>query len=158
MTEVRTCLWFERDAASAVEFYTSLIPGSFAERPVYAPAPWPGGTAGEALVIDFSLAGQEFQAVNGGSKEAYGLAASISVTCETQEEIDRLWSELISGGGAPRQCGWLTDRWGVPWKIVPAVLPRLLRNLDRAVAARTFAAMTKMVKLDIRALEAASSL
>ncbi|MDQ2859723.1 MAG: VOC family protein [Pseudomonadota bacterium] len=157
MTQVSTCLWFGRDAEAAVGFYVATVPNSAIGHVERSPGPWPGGEAGEVIVIDFTLCGQRFQALNGGNRVDYGTAASISVACEDQAEVDRLWEALTADGGAEIMCGWLRDRWGVPWQIVPEALPRLLADPDRAVAARVFAAMTKMVKLDIAALERAAA-
>lgn len=105
----------------------------------------------------FTLGGQSFQALNGGVPAQYGTAASIAVSCADQADVDRLWDALTGEGGAEIQCGWLRDRWGVPWQIVPEALPRLLADPDPAVAARVFAAMQTMVKLDVAALEAAAA-
>ena len=107
--------------------------------------------------MTFTLAGQSFQALNGGTPANYGTAASISVLCADQAEVDRLWAALTADGGSEIMCGWLRDRWGVPWQIVPETLPRLLADPDPTVSARVFAAMTKMVKLDIAALERAAA-
>jgi predicted 3-demethylubiquinone-9 3-methyltransferase (glyoxalase superfamily) len=156
MARVRTCLWFEGDADQAVRRYVELVPASRIEHVQRSPGPWPGGKAGDPIVIDFTLGEQAFQALNGGSRVDYGNAASISVACDDQAEVDRLWAALTADGGAEIQCGWLRDRWGVPWQIVPTALPRLLAHEDRAVAARVFAAMMKMVKIDVAALERAA--
>jgi predicted 3-demethylubiquinone-9 3-methyltransferase (glyoxalase superfamily) len=156
MAKVKICLWFEKDAERAVSRYVELVEGSRIENVMRSPGPWPGGEAGEAIVIDFTLGGQAFQALNGGTRVDYGTAASISVECADQAEVDRLWSALTADGGAEIQCGWLRDRWGVPWQIVPTALPRLLAHEDRAVAARVFAAMSGMVKIDVAALERAA--
>ena len=156
MSQVATCLWFAKDAEPAVAAYVALIPGSRIERVLRAPAPWPGGAAGEMLMLDFTLAGQNYQALNGGARADYGTAASISVQCADQAEVDRLWSALAADGGQEIMCGWLRDRWGVPWQIVPQMLPPLLSDPDPEVAARVFTAMTQMVKLDIAALERAA--
>jgi len=123
MAKVRTCLWFASDAEQAVHRYVELIPESRIERVQRSPGPWPGGKAGDALVIDFTLGEQAFQALNGGTRVDYGTAASISVACADQAEVDRLWAALTADGGAAIQCGWLRDRWGVPWQIVPTALP-----------------------------------
>lgn len=156
MAKVRTCLWFEKDVEPAVLRYVELVPASRVEHVQRSPGPWPGGQAGDVIVVDFTLGGQAFQALNGGSHVDYGNAASISVACDDQAEVDRLWAALTADGGVEIQCGWLRDRWGVPWQIVPAILPRLLAHEDRAVAARVFTAMTGMVKLDIAGLERAA--
>lgn len=156
MANVRTCLWFERDAEQAVRRYVELVPDSRIEHVQPSPGAWPAGNAGDVIVIDFTLGGQAFQALNGGTRIDYKTAASISVSCADQAEVDRLWAALLADGGAEDQCGWLHDRWGVPWQIVPTALPRLLAHEDRAVAARVFTAMTKMVKLDVAGLERAA--
>jgi predicted 3-demethylubiquinone-9 3-methyltransferase (glyoxalase superfamily) len=157
MSKVSTCLWFGKDAEMAVRFYVSLVPGSRLERILRAPASWPGGEAGDVILATFTLAGQSFQAVNGGTPANYGTAASISVECSEQAEVDRLWTALTADGGSEIMCGWLRDRWGVPWQIVPEALPRLLADPDPTVSGRVFAAMTKMIKLDIAALERAAT-
>lgn len=156
MTKVRTCLWFARDGEAAARFYVSVVPDSRIEHVQRSPRAWPGGEAGEAIVVDFTLAGQAYQALNGGAPADYGMAASISVECPDQTHVDRLWDALLADGGSEIMCGWLRDRWGVPWQIVPALLPRLLADPDPAVSARAFDAMTKMIRLDGEALERAA--
>jgi predicted 3-demethylubiquinone-9 3-methyltransferase (glyoxalase superfamily) len=113
--------------------------------------------AGDVILVTFTLGGQSFQALNGGAPATYGTAASISVECSDQAEVDRLWTALTADGGSEIMCGWLRDRWGVPWQIVPEILPRLLADPDPTVSGRVFAAMTEMVKLDIAALERAAA-
>jgi predicted 3-demethylubiquinone-9 3-methyltransferase (glyoxalase superfamily) len=157
MTRISTCLWFERDAEAAVRFYVSVVPDSAVGHILRSPGPWPGGEAGDVILISFSLGGQSLQALNGGKPADYGTAASISVLCANQEEVDRLWSALTSDGGSEIMCGWLRDRWGIPWQIVPEILPRLLADPDPAVGARVFTAMQGMVKLDAAALGRAAS-
>lgn len=157
MPDVSTCLWFAADAEAAARFYVSLVPGSRIEHVLRAPAAWPGGAAGDVILVSFTLGGQSFQALNGGAPASYGTAASISVLCADQAEVDRLWSALTADGGAEIMCGWLRDRWGVPWQIVPEILPRLLADPDPSVSARVFAAMTAMVKLEVAALERAAA-
>ena len=157
MSKVSTCLWFAKDAERAVRFYVSLVSGSTIDHIQRSPGDWPGGKAGEVILVNFTLGGQSFQALNGGTPADYGNAASISVQCSDQAEVDRLWTALTADGGSEIMCGWLRDRWGVPWQIVPEVLPRLLADPDPAVAGRVFAAMTRMVKLEIAALERAAA-
>jgi predicted 3-demethylubiquinone-9 3-methyltransferase (glyoxalase superfamily) len=157
MSKVSTCLWFGKDAEMAVRFYVSLLPGSSLTHIQRSPASWPGGEAGDVIMATFTLGGQSFQALNGGAPANYGTAASISVECADQAEVDRLWTALTADGGSEIMCGWLRDKWGVPWQIVPAIMPRLLADPDPNVSARAFAAMTKMVKLDIAALERAAA-
>jgi len=156
MTKVRTCLWFGKEIEEAVRFYVSLLPDSKIEHIQRGPGDWPGGKAGDVIVMDFRLCGQGYQALNGGTQVDYGTAASISVQCPDQATVDRLWAAHLDKGGTADQCGWLHDRWGVPWQIVPETLPRLLADPDPAVASRAFAAMMTMVKLDGPALERAA--
>ena len=110
---------------------------------------------GPALVVDFVLAGTPYQALNGGPQFRFTEAASISVLTEDQAETDRLWAALLADGGAAKQCGWLADRYGLCWQIVPEALPRLLSDPDPAAAGRVIEAMMQMVKIDIAGLEAA---
>jgi predicted 3-demethylubiquinone-9 3-methyltransferase (glyoxalase superfamily) len=156
VAEVKTCLWFEKDAEHAVRRYVELVPDSRIVHVRRSPSHWQGGEAGDVVVVDFALGGPAFMALNGGTPAEYGAAASISVECADQKEVDRLWGALTADGGAEIQCGWLRDRWGVPWQIVPAALPRLLGHADRAVAARVFTAMQAMAKIDVAALERAA--
>ncbi len=155
MSKVSTCLWFGKDGEEAVRFYISLLPGSGIEGCCARPAHgrWRGR---RRHLIAFTLGGQSYQALNEGAPADYGTAASISVECADQVEVDRLWSALIANGGSEIACGWLRDRWGVPWQIVPETLPRLLADPDPAVPARVFQAMQTMVKLDVAALERAA--
>lgn len=157
MSNVSTCLWFGKDAEAAVRCYVSLVPNSRLTHILRSPGNWPGGEAGEVIMLTFTLGGQSFQALNGGAPASYGTAASISVACADQAEVDRLWTALTADGGEEIMCGWLRDKWGVPWQIVPAMLPRLLADRDPGVAGRVFTAMTGMVKLDIAGLERAAA-
>ena len=157
MSKVSTCLWFGTDAEAAARFYVSLVPGSSIGQVMRSPGDWPGGKAGDVILVSFTLGGQSFQALNGGKPADYGTAASISVECADQAEVDRLWAALTADGGKEIMCGWLRDRWGVPWQIVPAMLPRLLADPNPAVAGRVFAALSELVKLDVAALERAAA-
>jgi predicted 3-demethylubiquinone-9 3-methyltransferase (glyoxalase superfamily) len=157
MSKISTCLWFGKDGEAAVRFYVSVVPGSSITHIQRSPTAWPGGEAGDVILLTFTLGGQSFQALNGGKAADYGTAASISLECADQAEVDRVWTALTADGGSEIMCGWLRDRWGVPWQIVPAVLPRLLADPDPGVAGRVFEAMTKMIKLDVAALERAAA-
>ncbi|MDP4021347.1 VOC family protein [Methylobacterium sp. NEAU 140] len=157
MSRVSTCLWFGTEAEAAARFYVALVPESRITHVQRSPGPWPGGAAGDVVMVSFTLGGQHYAGLNGGQPAEYGFAASISVLCADQAEIDRLWSALTADGGSEIMCGWLRDRWGVPWQIVPEILPRLLADPDPGVAARAFTAMQEMVKLDIAALERAAA-
>ena len=153
--KVRTCLWFNKDGEEAARFYVSLLPDSRIESVVPSPGDWPAGKAGEAIVIDFTLGGTPYQILNGGPEFQHSEAASISVITADQAETDRLWAALTANGGKEVQCGWLRDRYGLSWQIVPEVLMRSLSHPDRAAAKRAFEAMTAMVKIDVARIEAA---
>jgi predicted 3-demethylubiquinone-9 3-methyltransferase (glyoxalase superfamily) len=157
MSKVSTCLWFGKDVERAIRFYVSLVPGSSLDHILRSPGPWPGGETGEVILVSFTLGGQSFQALAGGTPADYGTAASIAVECADQAEVDRLWTALTADGGSEIMCGWLRDRWGVPWQIFPEILPRLLADPDSAVSGRVFTAMQEMVKLDIATLERAAA-
>ena len=148
-TKVRTCFWFDSQGEEAAEFYVSLLPDSHVES-VHRTGP-----DGPALIVEFTLAGMPYMALNGGPHYKLTPAASVSVLTEDQEETDRLWSALLDGGGREQQCGWLVDRFGLSWQICPEVLPEMLASEDRAAAARVQDAMMKMVKLDIAVLQEA---
>ena len=135
-------LWFDDNAEEAMSFYTSLFPNSS-----YRMVNPMGGT--------FILDGQEFQVLNGGPMFKFTEAISLFVRADTQDEIDRLWDALTADGGEPSRCGWLKDRYGLSWQIVPPILGELLGDPDPAVAERVMQAMLTMNKLDISALEAA---
>lgn len=148
---IRTCLWFDHDAETAARFYCSLLPDSQIDY-IY---PQRGDPQGRALVVQLSLLGQKYSLLNGGSHYKLTPAASIEVHLDSQPEVDRLWDALLDGGEA-MQCGWLTDRWGVSWQIIPRALMRLLQTEDAGQAQRVMAAMLSMIKLDGPALEAAA--
>ena len=147
---VRTCLWFDRGGLEAARFYVSLLPGSRLEAD---PDPDPGGP--EPFMVPFTLAGTPYLILNGGPMFTLTEAVSISVTTPDQPETDRLWAALTADGGAGNRCGWLKDRWGLSWQIVPEALGRFLSDPDRAAAGRAQAAMLRMTRIDIAALEAA---
>ncbi len=146
---VRTCLWYDGQAEEAARFYVSLLPESRIEG-VFRPGP-----AAPPLLVDFVLAGTPYQGLNGGPQHPFTEAVSISVLTADQAETDRLWDALLADGGRPKACGWLADRYGLCWQIVPEALPRLLADPDPAAAGRVMQAMLGMVKIDIAGLEAA---
>lgn len=148
---VRTCLWFNEDAEAAVAFYTGLLPGSGIDR-ILRPDP-----DGPPLVIDFTLAGTPCQVLNGGPHFRLTEAVSISVLTADQAETDRLWAALTADGGVESRCGWLKDRFGLSWQIVPEAVPRLLTAPDRAAADRVFQTLMGMQRIEIAALEAAAA-
>ncbi|MBP2316191.1 VOC family protein [Azospirillum soli] len=152
MTEprkVRTCLWFTRRGIDAARFYVSLLPDSRID------AVFDHGNPDDPLVVEFTLAGAPMMLLTGGEMFKHSPAASISVLTKDQTETDRLWSALLADGGKESMCGWLTDRFGVSWQIVPDVLPRLLNDPDAEAASRARNAMMRMNKIDIAALETA---
>ena len=154
MSKISPCLWFDGEAEEAANFYVSLLPDSRVERVQKNVMDSPAGKAGTVLVVDFTLAGQRFMALNGGTRFEYTHAISFEVDCADQAEVDRLW-DALSNGGKVEQCGWLKDRYGVSWQIVPTVLPELLGDPDPAKAQRVMQAMLRMIKLDIAGLKRA---
>jgi predicted 3-demethylubiquinone-9 3-methyltransferase (glyoxalase superfamily) len=156
MSKIAPCLWFDGEAEEAAKFYVSLLPDSRIDHVQRNVIDSPAGKAGTVLVVQFTLAGQRFLALNGGTRFEYTHAISFQVDCADQGEVDRLW-DALSAGGAVERCGWLRDRYGVSWQIVPRVLPEMLGDPDPAKAQRVMQAMLQMVKLDIAALKAAHS-
>ncbi len=148
-SKVRTCLWFDKAGLRPAEFYVSLLPWSAID------AIYPHGNPDDPMVVEFTLHGAPMMIMTAGPHYKLSPAASISVLTKDQDETDHLWSALIADGGAESRCGWLTDRWGVSWQIVPEALPRLLGAPDRAAAGRAQAAMMEMGKIHIATLEAA---
>ena len=155
MSKVTPCLWFSSEAEEAANFYVSLLPESRIETVQRTTVDSPGGKAGGVLVVEFTLGGQRFMALTGGTRMDYTHAISFKIDCADQAEVDRLWDALLSGGGEANRCGWLKDRYGLSWQIVPTALPKYLGGPDRAGAARAMQAMLKMVKLDIEGLRRA---
>jgi predicted 3-demethylubiquinone-9 3-methyltransferase (glyoxalase superfamily) len=146
--KITPCLWFDGKAEEAARFYVSIFPDS----EITGGTPGPNGAA---LVVQFRLAGQEFLALNGGPQFTFTEAISLSIDCRSQAELDELWEKLTDGGSESR-CGWLKDRYGLSWQLVPAALPKLLSDPDRAKAGRVMEALMGMNRLDIQALEAAA--
>lgn len=155
MRTITTCLWFDRQAEEAATFYASILPDSSVNRVDRAPADYPSGKAGDVITVDFTLMGRPFQGLNGGPEFSFSEAVSFVIPCEDQAEVDRYWEALLAGGGQESQCGWLKDRFGVSWQIVPTRLGELFGGPDRDGARRAMEAMLGMQKLDIAALEAA---
>jgi len=151
--KVRTCFWFDHEAGDAANFYVSLFPNSrILDIARYGEAG--PGKPGSILMVSFELDGAQYLALNGGPVFKFTEAISLSVDCETQAEVDRLWEKLGEGGQYSR-CGWLKDRYGLSWQIVPSRLPELLNGADKAGSKRAMEAMLQMSKLDIAALEKA---
>ena len=147
-------LWFTDKAEEAAAFYASLLPESHVDSVVALPADSPSGPAGSVKVVSVTLMGRPFLAFNGGPFEAFNHSFSLMVECDDQTEIDRLWAALSQGGETER-CGWLKDRYGLSWQIVPSVLATMVADGDSARAKRAAEAMLKMTKLDLAALQRA---
>ena len=154
MSKIAPCLWFDGEAEEAANFYVSILPNSRIDSVQRNVSDSPAGKTGTVLAVAFTLAGQRFLALNGGIRFEYTRAISFQVDCADQAEVDRLW-DALSDGGSTERCGWLKDRYGVSWQIVPTVLPKLLGDRDLVKAQRVMQAMLQMSKLDIAALEAA---
>lgn len=148
-------LWFERDMDAAVRFYTGLIPGSSITWTSAVAADNPSGPAGSVGMMAFTLGDQRYMAINAGPLDPFNHAFSIAVECDDQAEVDRLW-DALKEGGTTEPCGWLKDRWGLSWQIVPKRLGELMGSADPATAKRVTEAMLKMGKLEIAGLEAAA--
>ena len=147
---VATCLWFDSDGEAAARHYVSLFPDS-AITAIFHQNGDPGAAA---FIVEFTLIGQRYWLLNGGPHHQLTPACSISVHVDSQAEVDHLWTALLAGGGTESRCGWLSDRWGLSWQIIPRALPRLLKS---GTPGRVLQAMMGMVKLDIAALEAAAA-
>ena len=153
--KIYTHLWYAKEAEEAARLYASIFPDSRVDRVVSLLSDSPSGPAGSVKVVDFTLLGQRFQAMTAGPHHDFNDAISIVVLCDDQAELDRYWNSLLEGGGKPQACGWLIDRFGLRWQIVPAVLDEMMHDGDAARSKRVTDAMLKMVKLDIAALEKA---
>lgn len=153
MQKIRPFLWFDDKAEEAANFYTAIFKNSKIASVMRYGEAGPG-PKGSVMLVTFELEGQEFIALNGGPNFSFTPAVSLFVTCETQEEVDAFWDKL-SEGGEPNQCGWLKDKYGLSWQIVPSGLVEMLQDKDAAKANRVMQAMLKMVKLDIATLQRA---
>ncbi|HET9450652.1 MAG TPA: VOC family protein [Aggregicoccus sp.] len=147
-------LWYAKEAEEAAAFYASIFPDSRVDRVTPLLSESPSGPPGSVKVVDFTLFGQRFQAMSAGPMDPFNHAISMVVLCEDQAELDRYWNALLQGGQA-EACGWLRDRYGVSWQLVPAVMEEMMTDPDPARAKRVSDAMLKMIKLDIAALRAA---
>ena len=154
MKSIIPCLWFDGQAEEAARFYVSLFPDSHVDKVVEAPADFPSGKRGDVLSVDFTLMGRKFSGLNGGPYFKFNEAVSLTVPCENQAEVDRYWKALSAVPEA-EQCGWVKDRYGLSWQIVPTMLYGLLADPDRKKAVRVMEVMLKMKKLDIRTLQQA---
>jgi predicted 3-demethylubiquinone-9 3-methyltransferase (glyoxalase superfamily) len=149
-----TCLWFDGQAEEAMKFYTSVFKkskkGDIARYGEAGP-----GKKGSVMTVTWEIDGQEFMGLNGGPEFKFSPAVSFVVPCKSQKKVDYYWEKLVEGG-APSQCGWLTDKFGLSWQIVPTVLPKLLKDKSKAKRERVMKVMLGMVKLDVKALKKAA--
>jgi predicted 3-demethylubiquinone-9 3-methyltransferase (glyoxalase superfamily) len=159
MQKITPCLWFDSNAEEAVKFYTSIFKKSKVRKIArYGKAGYEihGRPAGTVMTIEFELNGQMFTALNGGPVFKFNEAISFQVSCKSQQELDYYWGKLSKGGDVKaQQCGWLKDKYGVSWQIVPAVLGEMLKDKDAKVSDRVMAALLRMKKLDIKKLKQA---
>jgi predicted 3-demethylubiquinone-9 3-methyltransferase (glyoxalase superfamily) len=154
MPPITPCLWFNTEGEEAARFYTSVIKNSRILETFHSDQAGPG-EPGTPLTVTFELDGRKFLALNGGPQFTFSEAISFQIECETQEEVDEYWTRL-SEGGETGECGWLKDRFGLSWQIVPTRLTELLTQTDAETSARVMAAMLRMQKLDIEPLERAA--
>ena len=152
---ITPCLWFDSQAEEAANYYVSIFKNSKILKVARYGDAGPG-PKGSIMVATFQLEGQEFQALNGGPQHKFTPAISLFVSCESQAEVDELWRKLLEGGRED-QCGWLTDRFGLSWQIIPNILPKLLGDKDPKKAERVMRAMLQMKKIDIKGLQKAAA-
>jgi predicted 3-demethylubiquinone-9 3-methyltransferase (glyoxalase superfamily) len=155
MPTITPCLWFDGKAEEAAKFYTSLLPDSRIDKVLCAPDSYPAGKAGDVLTVEFTLMGRPFVGLNGGPHFKFNEAVSLQIPVETQAEIERL-TNALSAVPEAEQCGWVKDRYGVSWQIVPRKLPALLSDANPARAKRAFESMMQMKRIDIASLERAA--
>ena len=153
--KISPCLWFNGCAEEAARFYTTIFPDSRVDHVQRSPIDYPGGKVGDVILVEFTLVGQHYQALNGGPHETFNDAISLSVMCKDQAEVNRYWDALTADGGKAVMCGWLKDKYGVSWQIVPEAMMAMMRDKDRAKSKRAMDAMCQMVKLDVAALRRA---
>lgn len=160
MQKISTCLWFDSEAEEAAKFYTTIFPNSEMGKTARYPAVGQeihGQTAGKVLTVEFTLSGSKYLALNGGPQFKFNEATSQVVNCESQKEIDYFWEKLGAGGDPQaQQCGWVKDKFGLSWQVVPTILGDLIADKDTAKASRVFAAMLKMKKINISEIEKAA--
>src|SRR5947209_18035733 len=154
-SKIYTHLWYAKEAEEAARSYASIFPDSRVDRVTALLSESPSGPPGSVKIVDFTLFGQRFQAMSAGPHHEFNDAISIVVLCDDQAELDRYWKALLEGGGKAQACGWLIDRFGLRWQIVPAILDELMRDKDPGRSKRVTDALLRMVKLDIAALEKA---
>ena len=157
MSKIAPCLWFDGQAEEAARFYTSLLPDSHIDKIKRAPGDYPSGKKGDVLLVEFTLAGQPYTGLNGGPHFKFNEAISLQILCDSQQEVDHYWKALAAGGPVEaQQCGWVKDRFGLSWQIVPKAMIRMMDEPDPAKAQRVWEAMMQMKRIDIAALERAA--
>jgi len=154
MAKNTICLWYDRDAEEAARFYAEVFPNSSVGAVTRAPGDYPSGQEGNALVVEFTVAGVACVGLNGGPAFTHNESFSFMITTEDQEETDRYWNAIVGNDGKESECGWCKDKWGISWQITPRVLLEAMAQ-GGEVAKRAFAAMMTMQKLDVAAIEAA---
>ena len=154
-TKIQTFFWYAKEAEEAARFYASIFPDSHVDGVTPLMSESPSGPPGSVKVVDFTLFGQRFQAMTAGPHHEFNDAISMVVLCDDQKELDRYWIALLEGGGKPQACGWLIDRFGLRWQIVPVIFEKMMSDRDPARSKRVTDAMMQMVKFDIAALEKA---
>jgi predicted 3-demethylubiquinone-9 3-methyltransferase (glyoxalase superfamily) len=155
MSKIKPCLWYDGQAGEAAAFYVATFKACGQPAVIKGEVGTDGKPVGNPMVVEFTLAGQDFMGLNGGPHYKFSPAISMFVSCADQAEVDRFWDALTADGGEPGRCGWLTDRFGVSWQIVPEQLGKLMGGPDRAGAGRAAQAMMKMNKLDVATLQKA---
>ena len=154
MSMVRICLWYNKDAEEAANFYAATFPGSHVDAVHRAPSDYPDGKAGDVLTVEFTVLGVACIGLNGGTRFKHSEAFSFQVPTDSQEQTDRYWNAIVGNGGAESQCGWCKDKWGLSWQITPEVLTNAMAA-GGEVAKRAFEAMMPMKKIDVAAIESA---
>jgi 2-polyprenyl-6-hydroxyphenyl methylase/3-demethylubiquinone-9 3-methyltransferase len=153
--KIATCLWFNRNAEEAANFYAATFPDSRVTAVRKSPTDYPNGKAGDVLTVEFTVLGQPFLGLNGGPAFTFNEAISFQVFTDTQEETDRYWNAIVGNGGQESACSWCRDKFGLSWQIVPRALMEAMHDPDTAAAKRAMEAMMTMKKIDIAAIEAA---
>lgn len=156
MKKPYACLWFDGKAEEAAEFYVGVVPDSHIDKIWRSPADTPSGPAGMVLTVDFTVGGSQFQGLNGGPDFQFNESVSFVIECEDQDDVDRLWDALGAHGGQPGPCGWIKDRFGLSWQIVPRELNEMMDDPDQDRARRAMEAMLQMGKIEVDALRRAA--
>ena len=155
MSKATLCLWYDKDAEAAANFYATTFPNSEVTSVHHAPSDFPGGKQGDVLTVEFTVCGIACLGLNGGPDFRHTEAFSFQIATDTQEETDRYWDAIVGNGGAASACGWCKDKWGLSWQITPRVLTEGMADPDPATRKRVFEAMMTMGKIDIAAIETA---